>query len=89
MAADPIRAVQKLDGRPLLMINGRHDRTVTPDQAERLYAAASQPKELRWFPTGHTLRVDAIDDDKPSLLIGQTGNGTTVFEGDIEIPAQP
>ena len=61
MAADPIRAVRALDGRPLLMINGRFDRTVTPDQAERLYAAASQPKELRWFPTGHTLRVDAIE----------------------------
>lgn len=61
MAADPIRAVRRLDGRPLLMINGRHDRTVTPDQAERLYAAANQPKELRWFPTGHTLRVDAIE----------------------------
>ena len=61
LAADPIRAVQKLDGRPLLMINGRHDRTVTPDQAERLYAAASQPKELRWFPTGHTLRAEAIE----------------------------
>lgn len=61
MAADPIRAVQQLDGRPLLMIHGRYDRTVTPDQAERLYAAAHQPKELRWFPTGHTLRADAIE----------------------------
>jgi len=61
MAADPIRAVRELNGRPLLMIHGRHDRTVTPDQAERLYAAAREPKELRWFPTGHTLRTDAIE----------------------------
>jgi uncharacterized protein len=61
MAADPIKAVRELDGRPLLMINGRLDRTVTPDQAERLYAAANQPKELRWFPTGHALRAEAVD----------------------------
>lgn len=61
MAADPIKAVRELNGRPLLMINGRFDKTVTPDQAERLYAAAGQPKELRWFPTGHALRSDAVD----------------------------
>jgi predicted esterase len=61
MAADPITAVRQLNGRPLLMVNGRFDRTVTADQAERLYAAASQPKELRWFQTGHRLPADAVE----------------------------
>jgi predicted esterase len=61
MAADPTIAVRQLDGRPLLMVNGRFDRTVTADQAERLYAAASQPKELRWFQTGHRLPPNAVE----------------------------
>ena len=51
--ADPLSAVRKLAGRPLLMVNGRFDRTVTPVQAERLFAAAADPKELRWYQGGH------------------------------------
>jgi len=52
-AADPLRAVRKLAGRPLLMVNGRHDRTIKPSQAERLFAAAGEPKEIRWYNGGH------------------------------------
>ena len=52
-AADPLRAVRKLAGRPLLMVNGRFDRTITPAQAERLFAAAAEPKELHWYQGGH------------------------------------
>jgi fermentation-respiration switch protein FrsA (DUF1100 family) len=59
--ADPIRAVRKLAGRPLLMVHGRHDRTVTPDQAERLFAAAGEPKEIRWWDAGHVLPPSASD----------------------------
>jgi dienelactone hydrolase len=53
--ADPVRAIRRYAGRPLLMVNGRHDTTVRPDQAERLYAAAGEPKELRWYDAGHYL----------------------------------
>ena len=52
---DPLRAVKKLRGRPLLMIHGKNDRTVRPDQAERLFAAAAEPKELRWWDAAHIL----------------------------------
>ena len=62
MVADPIRAVKRLDGRPLLMVHGRGDRTVKPEQAERLFAAAPEPKELRWWDAGHFLPNAAIDD---------------------------
>lgn len=51
--ADPLRAVRKLAGRPLLMVNGRFDRTVAPDQAQRLFDIAGEPKELRWYAGGH------------------------------------
>jgi fermentation-respiration switch protein FrsA (DUF1100 family) len=50
---DPLRAVRRVAGRPLLMVNGRFDRTVTPAQAERLFAAAHEPKTMRWYGGGH------------------------------------
>ena len=53
--ADPVRAIRRFAGRPLLMVHGRHDTTVRPDQAERLHAAAGEPKELRWYDAGHYL----------------------------------
>jgi hypothetical protein len=60
-AADPLRAVRKLGSRPLLMVNGRFDRTVVPAQAERLFAAARDPKEIHWYQGGHWPPQPAID----------------------------
>ncbi|HUF26804.1 MAG TPA: alpha/beta fold hydrolase [Gemmatimonadaceae bacterium] len=59
--ADPLKAVRQIAGRPLLMVHGRRDRTVTPDQARRLYEAAGNPKELRWYDAGHILPAGVID----------------------------
>jgi fermentation-respiration switch protein FrsA (DUF1100 family) len=59
---DPLRAVRRFAGRPLLMVNGRYDRTVTPAQAERLFAAAHEPKTMRWHGGGHWPPPRAIDD---------------------------
>jgi len=58
---DPLRAVRRLAGRPLLMINGRFDRTVRPSQAERLFAAAHEPKTMRWYGSGHWPPKDEIE----------------------------
>jgi fermentation-respiration switch protein FrsA (DUF1100 family) len=52
-AADPLRAVRRFAGRPLLMVNGRYDRTITSAQAERLFEAAREPKEIHWYQGGH------------------------------------
>jgi fermentation-respiration switch protein FrsA (DUF1100 family) len=60
--ADPRRAVRALAGRPLLMINGRRDRTVTPAQALSLFEAARMPKEIRWYDGGHRLSDGAISE---------------------------
>ena len=60
--ANPLTAVRRLAGRPLLIVHGRRDRTVLPEQAERLYAAAGEPKEIRWWDAGHYLPPPAIDD---------------------------
>lgn len=61
LLVDPTRAVRKFEGRPLLMVNGRHDRTITPEQATRLYDAALDPKEIQWWDVGHTLPDAAIE----------------------------
>ncbi|PYE51894.1 hypothetical protein DES52_11495 [Deinococcus yavapaiensis KR-236] len=52
---DPLRDVRKLHGRPLLMVNGRFDPVIRADQAQRLFDAANEPKELRWYEGGHSL----------------------------------
>jgi uncharacterized protein len=62
MVADPLRAVGRLAGRPLLMVHGRRDRTVLPEQAERLFAAAREPKEIRWWDSGHYLPQAASEE---------------------------
>jgi fermentation-respiration switch protein FrsA (DUF1100 family) len=59
---DPTRLVRKLKGRPLLMVHGKRDRTVKPAQAQRLFDAAEQPKEIRWYDAGHILPPAAAAD---------------------------
>jgi predicted esterase len=58
--ADPLRGVRALAGRPLLMVHGRRDRTILPAQAERLFAAADEPKEIQWWDAGHYLPHAAV-----------------------------
>lgn len=62
LAADPIRAIRRYRGRPLLMVHGRRDRTVTPAQAQRLFDAAHEPKEIRWWDAAHHLPAEATAD---------------------------
>lgn len=60
--ADPLRAVRELAGRPLLMMNGRRDRLILPEQAQVLFDAAGDPKELRWYDGPHWPPRHAVDD---------------------------
>ena len=60
--ADPLRGARALAGRPLLMVHGSRDRTILPAQAERLFAAADEPKEIRWWDAGHYLPDAAVHD---------------------------
>lgn len=59
--ADPLRAVRRIGGRPLLMVHGRLDQTVRADQAERMYASAREPKEIRWYDGGHWPPASEVD----------------------------
>lgn len=58
---DPPRAARRLAGRPLLLVNGRRDTTTRPAQADRLFAAASEPKTMQWYEGGHWPPPAAIE----------------------------
>ena len=62
MMSNPLKSAKSLKGKPLLMLNGKFDRTISPAQAERLFAAGVEPKELRWYAAGHVLPQEAADD---------------------------
>lgn len=71
---DPIRAIHRLAGRPVLLINGRHDRTIRPAWAARLHAAAREPRELLWYDGGHWL-PDAVVRRAAGWLAAHLGEG--------------
>ena len=61
-AVDPRLAIAHFAGKPILMLNGKNDTTVPPATATRLWDAAPQPKEQRWYDSGHLLPKQAYED---------------------------
>ena len=56
----PARAAARLDGRPLMVINGADDPLVPPADARRIFTAAHGPKELWIVPdAGHAAALAA------------------------------
>jgi dienelactone hydrolase len=47
---------------PLLLQNGTSDPLIPRPDAAELHAAASQPKEVRWYDAGHDLNQQAVVD---------------------------
>jgi fermentation-respiration switch protein FrsA (DUF1100 family) len=73
-AADPIQAVGRFDGRPLLLIAGELDESIGPTDAEDLLAAAEEadvPAELHVCATaGHAASNEACAEDYPGWVLG-------------------
>jgi len=58
-AVSPVACIGHISPRPVLIIHGDKDDTVSLDHARRLFAAAGEPKELIILPgAGHRLRLD-------------------------------
>ena len=55
-------AVSRISPRPVLMQNGRKDLLVPSDRAKALYDAAKEPKDIRWYDSGHLLPAKAYID---------------------------
>ncbi|MEO8577364.1 MAG: alpha/beta fold hydrolase [Gemmatimonadales bacterium] len=62
MVTDPLASVRKSSGRPLLILHGVNDRTIRREQAQALFDAASEPKTVKWYQSGHVLPPAAADD---------------------------
>jgi dienelactone hydrolase len=56
---EPIKYVSFASPTPLLLQSGRQDNLVPPPDAERLHAAARDPKTVQWYDAGHSLGVTA------------------------------
>jgi hypothetical protein len=56
------RWVGTISPRPLLMLNGRNDPIVTEQNAQKLFDAAGEPKEIYWYDSGHILPPQATED---------------------------
>ena len=52
-ALDPLHHVGRIAPRPVLFVNATRDAIVSRDRAERLHAAAGEPREVLWFDSGH------------------------------------
>ena len=57
---EPIRFIPNASPAALLFQAGRFDTSVLPGDTQTLYDAASAPKELRWYETGHGLNQQAL-----------------------------
>ena len=65
---DTVRYVGKIAPGKLLLQGGRYDDVVPPANVKELYAAAKQPKELRWYPTGHEFDAATLNDQLAFLV---------------------
>ena len=69
---DTIHYIGHLAPAAILFQGGRRDTVIPRSEMEALYAAASEPKEIRWYPTGHELlntRPDRIAFLKKQLAL--------------------
>lgn len=59
---DPLRYVRNASPAKLLFQDGLQDELVPRAALVRLYTAASEPKEMRWYRAGHILNTRAFRD---------------------------
>jgi hypothetical protein len=55
---EPLRYVDRISPRKLVMIAARHDTMLPLETIEKLYARADEPKEMIWTESGHVRSKD-------------------------------
>ena len=58
--ASPSNYIGHASPRPVYLVNGTKDTTITPDSARRLIAAAKQPRVSVWVDSGHILPAPEV-----------------------------
>jgi len=66
-AIDPIAHVSNLSTASLFFQFGTDDPHVPKERAEEFFAAANEPKKMKWYEAGHGLNMDATADRKDWL----------------------
>lgn len=61
-ALDPITHIPNLAPAPVFFQFGTDDPHVPRERAEQFFSAARQPKEMKWYESGHGLNADATSD---------------------------
>jgi len=64
---DPITQIQRLSPAPVFFQFATNDPHVPKERAEEFFAAATEPKEIKWYEAGHALNPDATLDRKAWL----------------------
>jgi len=64
---DPITHIQSLSPAPVFFQFATNDPHVSKERAEEFFAAATEPKEMKWYVAGHALNPDATLDRKAWL----------------------
>ncbi len=64
---DPITHVPNLSPAPVFFQFGDDDFHVSKERAEEFFAAAKEPKEMKWYQSGHGLNEDAARERKEWL----------------------
>jgi len=59
---DPIRHVGNLSPAPVLFQFASNDVHIPRERAEEFFAAAGEPKEIRWYQAGHGLNEEATQE---------------------------
>jgi dienelactone hydrolase len=65
---DPIAHIPNLSPAPVLFQFGTDDFHVPKERAEEFFTAAKEPKEIRWYASGHGLNDASTADRKEWLL---------------------
>ncbi len=58
----PSLFIEHIATRPILMLNGTNDQVISGAATKRLFKAAGQPKEIKWFDSGHILPPQALSE---------------------------
>jgi predicted esterase len=65
---DPITHIPNLSPAPVLFQFGTDDPHVPKERAQEFYEAAKDPREVRWYESGHGLNLAATTDRKAWLM---------------------
>jgi esterase/lipase len=70
---DPISQISQAAPATILFQFASRDEHIPKQEAEAFFAAASQPKQIKWYDSKHDLNVDAARLDRREWLTQQLG----------------